>query len=470
MKNYESILDKFATPDNVTVRDFKNGSISGKVLLLADLTSAATLRALIYALEDAKCDTLTVEAARRAVLYEAEVKVVSDEKEGIDALTSGDALVFIEGERDFLTVNAKFWDKRAVSEPPTETVTKGPREGFIEDIKTNLSLLGRRLRSPSLAVERLKVGRLSNTSVAVCYLSTVAKPELIERVINKIKNIDIDVIQDSHYIVPYLEERMYSLFSEIGTNEKPDIVASKLAEGRIAVIVDGSPVVLTVPHIVLEDFQAGEDYYSKSAYVGFLRTLRILGLAFAVLLPAIYTAIENFHYSVLPLKFMLTLIGAIKGIPLSPTLETLFVILLFEIIREASVRMPRSVGMAMSIVGALVLGETAVRAGIISSPAVMIVALSSLALYTVPNLVGAMSVLRIAFTLLGGLCGVYGIILGGIYLAFYLVQINSYSTPFLAPLAPLIKNDLKDAVMREPLPKLKSRPQSIPNINKGRQK
>lgn len=197
--------------------------------------------------------------------------------------------------------------------------------------------------------------------------------------------------------------------------------------------------------------------------------MRYVALALATLLPGLYVALQNFHYTLIPVRFMITLMTAIKGLPLSPLAETLLVLLLFEIIREASVRMPRAVGMAMSIVGALVLGDTAVNAGIISPPAVMITALSSIALFTVPNMIGPMSVLRLLFTIAGGLTGLFGLIISVLFTFHYVSSLNGYGSPYLAPFAPLVYSDFKDAIERAPFRDMKKRPKSIPNKNPNRQ-
>ena len=198
--------------------------------------------------------------------------------------------------------------------------------------------------------------------------------------------------------------------------------------------------------------------------------MRLVSIFFAVLLPGFYVALQEYHYSMIPLRFLITVMTAVNGIPLPPLLEIMFVILLFEVIREASVRMPRAVGMAMSIVGALVLGETAVKAGIISSPAVMITALSSIALYVAPNQEGTLTLLRVAFTALGGLGGMYFMLVGMLYLVLYLCSMGGFGTPYLAPLAPFVPGDLKDSFYRASLLRMNERPKSIKNINPHRQK
>ena len=267
---------------------------------------------------------------------------------------------------------------------------------------------------------------------------------------------------DVQYIQPYLEERPFSVFNQVGRAEKPDIVSAKLLEGRIAVFVNGTPMALTVPYLFMESVQSSADYYQRYLYSSFLRILRMITLGLAILLPGIYVALQKFHLSIIPLRFMMTVITALNGIPFRATTEMLFVILLFEIIRETGIRMPKAVGMAMSIVGALVLGETAVRAGIVSSPAVMIVALSSLALYTAPDEVASTTLLRVIFTIIGGLGGIYLLLIGIVYLAQYMVGINGMGAPYLAPFAPFIKHDMHDAVIRDNFLNLNSLPQSFP--------
>lgn len=466
MQRVQKIIDSFASPDTVFRRDFTIGKQKGAMLFHPDVTDALSLRSVLRACTNVR-HVSSLDELLQAVLVVSEAEI-QQEDAAEAAILDGDAVLFIDGVRGCIVVNARQWDKRAVTEPPTETVVRGPREGFIEDFKTNITLVEKRLRSKNLAVEKFKVGRESNTAVAVLYLKGIAKKGLVDEVMKRIRSLDIDAIADSHFLVPCLEERPNSIFPQVGTAEKPDIVASKLLEGRVAIVVDGSPIALTVPFLVIEDFHSGEDYYERSAFATFLRILRLLAIAIAVFLPGLYVADLMYHYEVVPLKLLITVLNALKGIPLPPMWEVLFILLLFEIIREASVRMPKSLGTAMSIVGALVLGDTAVKAGIISSPGVMIVALSSIALYTVPALMGTTSLLRMVFTVVGGLGGLYGLILASTALVHYLSTLNSLGAPSLAPFAPLVTDDLKDGVVRAPLYSLSTRPRSIGSPNRRR--
>ena len=285
----------------------------------------------------------------------------------------------------------------------------------------------------------------------------------------KIKKIDIDGVIDSFYISSFLEEHPESFFKQIGNAEKPDIVCAKLLEGRLAIVVDGSPMVLTLPYMLFEDFQKSGDYYNSSLRATMLRWLRLFSLVITVALPGMYVAVQLYHYKVFPLTFLITIVNSTQGIPLSPFAEILFVLILFEILYEASLRMPKYLGMAMSIVGALILGDTAVQAGIISPPAVMIVALSGITLYTLPEQVSVLSILRLAYTVAGGILGFYGIIIFTLYFIVYFNDFDNYGVPYLAPFAPKVKSDYKDALIKSSILDMKTRPKSIKTKNRRRQ-
>ena len=467
MKRVEKLLSNFATPEILVNRSLEVAGRKSVLIYNPDLTDGELLSELVKSLFKVKrikglADLLSVSVAV------TESKIESDEAKSQEAVLCGDAVLFVEKEDNFLVCTVRKWDKRAIAEPPTGSVTKGPREGFIEDVKTNLSLLARRLKSPHFAVEKLQIGRFSKTTVAVAYLSNVAPKRIVRKIKHRLKKIDTDGIIDSYYLQPYLEDKPYSVFHQTGVTEKPDIVTAKLLEGRVAIIVDGSPMVLTLPFMLVEDYQSGIDYYERPVLASFLRLLRVTALFFAIFLPGLYVALQQYHYNTIPLRFLITVMTAVNGIPFSPLSEILFVIILFELIKEAGVRMPRAVGMAMSIVGALVLGDTAVKAGIISSPAVMITALSSIALFTAPNQEGTFTILRIVFTLLGGLGGMYFLLCGALYLVHYLCSMNGYGVPYTAPFAPLVLSDLKDSVYRVNLRDMTDRPKSLRSRNKIR--
>lgn len=397
-----------------------------------------------------------------------EKKTLTDTDEAVTEVLSGNTVLFVDGWKKALSVSAKRFDKRAVTEPPTSTVIKGPREGFTENIETNMSLLRRRIKSEKLKIENLNIGKYSNTVIAVCYLEGVVKDGLKEKVLEKLNAILIDSVSDSSYIADFISDHPNSLFKQVGNTEKPDIFVSRLMEGRIGIIVDGSPIALTLPYIMLEDLQSPEDYYVKQYKATFSRLIRVFSVFLAVLVPALYVSAQLFHLQLIPLSFLLTIVNSIKGLPLSPSFEMFFTLMIFEVLNEASVRMPKYVGMVVSIVGGLVLGETAVNAGIISAPALMIIALSGICLYTVPELEKPFSIVRLILLLIAGVIGLYGIIISVAGLLIYLVSFENYDTPLLAPFAPLITHDLKDSVIKYNLLSNKKRPSVFKSPNKTR--
>ncbi|MBR3884890.1 MAG: spore germination protein [Clostridia bacterium] len=360
--------------------------------------------------------------------------------------------------------------KRGIQEPPTSKVIKGPREGFVEDIYTNLSLIRKRLKTPNLQLIDIVVGKQTNTNISVVYLKGIAREDILNRIVEKLNSIDIDGIIDSYYIESFLEEGRIKFFKRVGSTEKPDILCSKLLEGRIAIFVDGSPIVLTLPFVLFEDLQSSQDYYTIPAMATFARIMRVFGLIFALIAPGVYVALQSYNYRILPINFLISILSSIEGLSIPPLIEILVVLFLFEIITEASLQMPNSLAMALSIIGALALGNTAVDAGIISPPSIVVVATSSVALYIIPDEISENRLLRILFTLLGGIIGLYGIIVSFIIIVCYMTSIKSYGIPYFVPYAPDIKADKKDAFIKQDIQEMLTRPNLLVNKNKTRQK
>lgn len=392
---------------------------------------------------------------------------VEDVETAIQKLFAG--AVLLVTEKQIVSCPAYGLEARGVTEPPTSRVVKGPREGFVEDLPKNLGLIRKRIKTPNLKIKDLYVGKQTNTHISVVYLDGIAKKEIVNEAIKRIKEIDIDGIIDSYYIESFLETDKLKFFKRVGNTEKPDIVCSKLLEGRVAILVDGSPIALTIPFVLLEDLQSAEDYFTIPAQATFVRIMRFIGLIFAILIPGVYVALQSFNYRILPINFLITLLSSIEGLSVPPLIELLLVLFLFEIITEASLQMPNSLGMALSIIGALALGNTAVDAGIISPPSIVIVAISSVALYIIPDQISETRLLRILFTAIGGIIGLYGIIVSFIILTTYLTSITSFGVPYLSPIAPNIKKDKKDTFFKQPIQDMDTRPVLIAGKNKTRQ-
>ena len=385
-----------------------------------------------------------------------------------EEILAGNPVLLWEGMDEGIIVGTKKVFVRGITEPPTDIAIKGPREGFIEDVKINTSLVRKRFKSENLRIEFVKVGKISKTFVAVCYLEGTSEENVVKEVKEKLSKIDIDYIPDSSYLTHFLASRPKSLTKQVGANEKPDIFCAKIAEGRVGILVDGSPIALTVPYLLVEDFQSSEDYFVPSYRATFTRLLRLFALFLAIYIPAFYVAAQLFKLQLFPVKLLLTIAGSIRDLPFSPSLEMLLVLVILEILNEASIRMPKYVGMALSVVGALVLGETAVSAGFVSTPAIIIIAFSGIGLYAVPNLIEVTSVVRLGMLLVAGSVGTYGIILATGFILFYLVTEDCFGTPLVAPFSPLVGHDLKDSLVKYNLRSLDIRPKTLKSKNKRR--
>ena len=402
------------------------------------------------------------------VLTVFSIEECKTENECLQNILCGYVLIVIDEKA--MSVPLYSAQKRGIQEPPTSKVIKGPREGFVEDIYTNLGLIRKRLKTPNLQLIDIVVGKQTNTNISVVYLKGIAREDILNRIVEKLNSINIDGIIDSYYIESFLEEDRIKFFKRVGSTEKPDILCSKLLEGRIAILVDGSPIVLTLPFVLFEDLQSSQDYYTIPAMATFARIMRVFGLIFALIAPGVYVALQSYNYRILPINFLISILSSIEGLSIPPLVEILVVLFLFEIITEASLQMPNSLAMALSIIGALALGNTAVDAGIISPPSIVVVATSSVALYIIPDEISENRLLRILFTLLGGIVGLYGIITSFIIIVCYMTSIKSYGIPYFVPYAPDIKSDKKDAFIKQDVQDMITRPNLLVNKNKRRQK
>ncbi|MBQ8425109.1 MAG: spore germination protein [Clostridia bacterium] len=412
-------------------------------------------------------NTITFFEQIKNVISLSGVSEVKTEEEILNNIFSGFAVIVFKDKA--LSCPILGIEKRGIQEPPSAKVIKGPREGFVEDITTNNVLVRKRLKTPNLKIINLYVGERSKTQISLYYIQDVAKQEIVEKVKKIIESISIDAVIDSYYIVSYLEGDEVKFFKRVGNTEKPDVFCSKILEGRVGIMVDGSPMALTVPFVLIEDLQSAGDYYSTPAFATFTRIMRFIGLVIAILIPGIYVSLQSYNYRILPINFLITLLSSIEGLSVPPLIEILLVLFLFEIISEASVRMPSAMGMALSIIGALALGNTAVDAGIISPPSIVIVAISSVALHIIPDQFDQTRILRILFTVIGGIIGLYGIYVGIIYLITYLCSLESFGVPYLVPYSPSVKSDKKDGFIMKPIQRMKYRPMLMSGKDKVRQ-
>ena len=468
----EKVQQDFSAPFDLKTREFKIAGKTPAVVFFIDTIAGGQRVSLeilspLMRLQQVGRDDI-FETATKELVTMCAVEVVETYEDALTELLNGKTIMVIEGSSEFISLDTTTLPGRGVAEPPTNSVVMGPREGFTESSVVNIGLVRKRLKTPDLAVINQKCGKYSDTNVSIMYIKSIADQKIVEAVTERIKAISIDGVLDSFYIMQYLQDEAFNIFRQVGSAEKPDIIASKLLEGRVAVFVDGSPIVLSVPYILLEDLQAADDYYNNNTIVTLRRFIRLFGGVIAIILPALYVAMQLFHYRILPLNTLFAVTNNIENSPFSPLMEMVIVLILFEIMYEASLRMPRHLGAATSLVAALVLGGTAVEAGLFSAPAVLVGALSLIMMYILPNLAPQIALLRFVFLIIGGILGIYGIILASIMLVIYLAGLNNFGTPLLAPFAPYVEGDMRDAIIMSNIKDRHRRPASIPNTNKKR--
>lgn len=395
-------------------------------------------------------------AGLRELLWRAvplpEVGEVTRLDQAVAAVLDGDSLLLVEGMPGAFKLSARGWEERAVEEPDTEAVIRGPKEGFTENLRTNMAMLRRKLKTHRLKLERLQVGRLSRTAVALAYVEGLVRPELAAELRSRIERIDIDGVLESGYVEEFIEDHPFSPFPQVQNTQRPDVVAANLLEGRVAILVDGTPVVLLAPATFWQFLQINEDYYERFGIAVALRLLRYLLVLVSLLGPSLYIAVTTFHQELLPSPLLLSIAAAREGVPFPAFVEALIMEVTFEALREAGLRLPRPVGQAVSIVGALVIGQAAVQAGIVSAPMVIVVAITGIASFTSPhyNAGIAIRLLRFPIMALAASLGLFGIINGLALIIVHLCRLHSFGTPYLAPVAPAVYGDLKDVAIRAP--------------------
>ncbi len=402
-------------------------------------------------------------------LVSGEITTVNNLQQVTAGIFSGKVALFLEGADRAVIVDIKAYEHRDVTMPETEVVIRGPREGFIEELVTNLVLVRRRIKGPQLKMERMVIGEQSATPVVLAYIKGIVDEKVVEELRRRLQRIEIDAVLDSGYLESYIEEDPYSLFPTVGITEKPDVAAAKLLEGRVAILSDGSPFALTMPHLLVETFQVAEDYYGRSFIASLTRLLRIWAYFITLYLPAIYVAAQAYHPEMIPTILMVRMAGAREGIPFPAWMEAFLMLAIFELIKEAGLRMPRAVGQAVAIVGTLVLGDAAIRSGIVTPAMVIIVALSGIAGFIIPPASESIVLFRYPLLFAGSLLGLLGVALLNFVIFAHAVSLRSCGVPYTSPLAPSLYSEWKDVFIRTPLPLLQRRPRATVPRNVYRQ-
>ncbi|NQX60051.1 spore germination protein [Paenibacillus qinlingensis] len=408
-----------------------------------------------------------LEKFKNQILAVSEIEEVADFNSLFNLLLSGDVILLVDGYSQGFAIGMRGWVERGVTESNNETVMRGPREGFSENLRTNTALLRRKIKDPNLWLESRKIGRVTQTNVAIMYIKGITDDHIVEEVRKRLDDIDIDSILESGYIEELIEDKTFTPFPTIYSSERPDVIAAEMLEGKVAILVDGTPVALVVPALFASFLQAAEDYYQRWDISTLLRILRYTSFLIALLGPSLYIAITTFHQEMLPTQLLVSLAAQREGVPFPAFIEALMMELTFEVVREGSLRMPKAIVSSLTIVGSLVMGTAAVEAGIVSAAMVIVVSITAIAGFVVPafTLSTSIRMLRFPMMALAASFGLYGIIIGVIILVLHLCSLRSFGVPYMSPFAPFNLKGNKDTIMRVPLWALFSRPRIINKLN-----
>lgn len=365
-------------------------------------------------------------------------------------LFSGDSILLVEGCSEALALNTKGYMFRGIEEPLSETVVSGPREGFTESIMVNLSLIRRKIKSPRLKIKFKEIGSITKTQICICYIEGKAGEDILREIEKRVDQIKLEGVLDSQYIKDYLRDNPYTPFKTVLSTERPDIVVGKMLEGRVAILCDGTPMTLVTPHLFIEYFQVNEDYYQNFLLSTFDRLLRVSAFFLATGVPAIYVALTTYHKKLIPTPLIISIYGAREGVPFPTIIEAFLMLFTFELLREAGIRLPKYNGQAISIVGALVLGQAAVEASIVSAPMIIVVAVTGISAFLVPTMKMELILIRIIFLLLAGILGLYGYLFGVIGLFLHLFSMRALGVPYMLHSVSSHVEDYRDVVVRGP--------------------
>ncbi|MBO5266947.1 MAG: spore germination protein [Ruminiclostridium sp.] len=453
-RNTINIRSLMQNTSDLTIKYGKVGQVSVCILFCEGQINTNQMSNLLYRPLNNIGNEEKIPSERVMEMIQSELLIAGEQKQitDYDTLTmmimSGFCVILADGVNYGVAIGMHGFEKRSVKEPSTQLNIRGSREGFVEAIRINMSMLRRRIKSPRLILKTSKVGKLSGTDICICYIDGKADKNLIGSIEEKLKNIPLDMILEGGYIQPFLEEKGSIIFSEIGISERPDGLAAKLYEGKVGIIVDGTPFALVIPRLFTENFQAIDDYTEKPVYVSIMRILRYIAFLTGTLLPGFYVAIANFNPELIPDSLLLNLVSSVQITPYNLMTECLIVHIFYEILREAGLRMPSDLGHAVSIVGGIVIGDILVSAGLVGAPIILIVAVSSITSFIVPDLYNDIVVMRFSFILAGGMWGLFGITIVGLLYLYKICSMNAYGVPFTAPVSPFTFKAMRDTFIR----------------------
>lgn len=445
-------------PDNsdIVKREFLSMGLECALYYVDGLTGTAwaadyILRPLMHCLEPHHGKD-ALQTATRQLIATPEVKTEKDPASAIDALMHGLCLILLDGVNEAILVDSRFYVKRSVSTPQTETVVIGPHEAFTEPLRDNLTLMHRILPTQHLICKMLAVGQQVSTKVSLCYIEGICPPETVDEIARRLNGCAVDDVQGSGMLAQLLEDDPFAPLPQILSTERPDRAASFLLEGQAVLIMDGSPRALAMPVSLWHLFHAPDDSYMRWQYGTFMRVIRMIGAVVSLLLPAVFVSIVTFHPIALPMSLLTNIIQSRSVISISLFTEALLMLTVFDLINEAGTRIPGLLGSSFGLVSALILGTAAVDAGMVSPLLLIVVALSGLGSYALPDysLSFAFRMGQMLLLIAGGLMGLPGVCLAAVALIMRVAGMQSFGRPYLAPSTPRRTRN-PDLVVRAPV-------------------
>ncbi|MBH0171471.1 spore germination protein [Fictibacillus sp. 18YEL24] len=474
------LKEQFGNPSDLNIRNFKVQDIEILVVSLKGITDENSISQFIIkplsetstfsSLESVSKKSLAVSDIENTLVNLNEVKRISSWGELCAEVLNGNTAIIIESFHKVLIAGTKKEESRAITESSTETVIRGPKDSFNENLITNLSLIRNRIKNSQLRINTLVIGDVTKTDVSIVYIEGIAEERIVQELTKRLQAFKIDGILESGYIESFIQDHPYSPFPTVMNTERPDVVCGNLLEGRVSVFVSGTPFALIIPVTLMQFFQSPEDYYQRFDIGSFLRILRIAAFFVSLLAPAVYISLTVHHQGMIPTFLAFSIAGQRENVPFPTIVEVLIMEIAFEFLREAGIRMPRGIGSAASIVGALILGQAAVQAGIVSAATIIVVSTTAISSLTLPtyNIAITSRLLRFIFIFLAGVYGLYGIIVGLLIMGLHLSKLHSFGVPYLTPLAPLIVREQEDTFLRMPFQFMKKRPVTAKRTNRKR--
>ncbi|MDC3413590.1 spore germination protein [Aquibacillus sp. 3ASR75-11] len=476
LKNLNKMLDN---PSDLVIRELTIGSANHRcaIVFIDGLIDKKVVDGKILKNLQTQLQNKTLPSSDAAILDEVQREIISvshvEQGNTLDdvsnSILSGGTAFYLDGINKVLIMNTMGWETRSIQEPITESLIRGPREGFVENIGTNMVLIRRYIRDSNLRFTTYKVGRRSKKALVLAYVDGIVHPDIVKELKRRLESIDMDDAPESGYIEQWIEDSFLSPFPQIFHTERPDKVSAALLQGKAAILLDGTPFVLTAPSTLGNSFQSPEDYYERWFVGTLIRMLRYGAAFIAMFLPALYIALVSYQPGMIPSKLAFSIAATREGVPFPSVVEAISMGLTMELLREAGVRLPKTIGQTIGIVGGLVIGDAAVQAGIVSPIMVIVVALTAIASFALPSYSIAISfrMIRFGFMIAASVLGLYGVILLYIVLNIHIVNLKSIGVPYTTPFAPSFVKDWLDLVVRAPLTMLTERPKyTKPNDSK----